>query len=95
MVVGDTIDIAQVVPPEIFQAVILTISDKGSRGERADTAGPAVAQLLQQSLSAHIYGHEILPDDRKRIADRLRHYADGHSIDLVITVGGTGFRRAM
>jgi len=91
VVVGDAIDIAQVVPPEMFQAVILTISDKGSRGERADTAGPAVAQLLQQSLSAHIYGLEILPDDRKRIADRLRHYADGHSIDLVVAVGGTGF----
>jgi molybdopterin adenylyltransferase len=91
VMVGDAIDIAQVVPPDMFQAVILTISDKGSRGERADTAGPAVAQLLQQHLRVHIYGREILPDDRQRIADRLRHYADGHSIDLVVTVGGTGF----
>jgi molybdopterin adenylyltransferase len=89
--VQDTIEVIEAVSPETVQAVVLTISDKGSRGYRLDTAGPAVAQLLRQELTAHIYACEILPDDRNRIADRLRHYADGHSIDLVVTVGGTGF----
>ena len=38
-----------------------------------------------------MYASEILPDESPRIADRLRHYSNGHSIDLVLTVGGTGF----
>jgi molybdopterin adenylyltransferase len=56
-----------------------------------DTAGPAVASLICETMKAHVYGEEILPDERTVIADRLRHYCDGHSIDLLLTVGGTGF----
>jgi len=88
---GDPAEIVQKVPRSAFQAVVLTISDRCSRGEANDTAGPAVAKRLEEHLGAHIYHVEILPDDRGRIAERLRHYSDGHSIDLVVTVGGTGF----
>jgi molybdenum cofactor synthesis domain-containing protein len=49
-----------------------------------------VAALLREFLPAHIYRTEILPDERGPLADRLRHYADGHGIDLVVAVGGTG-----
>jgi molybdenum cofactor synthesis domain-containing protein len=42
-------------------------------------------------LGAHIYRQEILPDEQAILAERLRHYCDGHSIDLVVTAGGTGF----
>jgi len=38
-----------------------------------------------------VYATAIIPDDVAEVADRLKHYADGHSIDLVVTVGGTGF----
>lgn len=89
--VGDGVAALDVVPRDRFQTVVLTISDRCSRGETEDTAGPAVRARLEESLGAHIYATEILPDERQGIADRLRHYADGHSIDLVITVGGTGF----
>ena len=88
---GDPVRVDCPVPVKVFQAVVLTIFDKGSRGERVDTAGPAVAGLLEKGLGAHIYGTEILPDDRDLIAARLAHFSNGHSIDLVVAVGGTGF----
>ncbi len=88
---GDEAAVLKLVERDRFQAVVLTISDRCSRGEAADTAGPAVARRLEDDLGAHVYCTEVLPDEVDRIADRLRHYADGHSIDLVAAVGGTGF----
>ena len=88
---GDEARVVRLVPRDRLQAVVLTVSDRCSRGEAADTAGPAVARLLEERLGAHLYRLEVVPDEADRIAERLRHYADGHSIDLVATVGGTGF----
>jgi len=89
--VEDDVEMLEVVPRETFQAVVLTLSDRCSRGEAQDTAGPAAAKRLEESLSAHVYATRILPDERRAIAESLKHYCDGHSIDLVVTVGGTGF----
>ena len=89
--VGDEVTVLQRVPRESFQAVVLTASDRCSRGEAKDTAGPAVADLIRRRLDAYVYAYEILPDERAGLADRLRHYSDGHTIDLVLVVGGTGF----
>ncbi len=88
---GDAVEILRLVERQVWQAVVLTVSDRCSRKEAPDTAGPAVAALLQDSMKAHIYRTAIIPDDTGVIAQRLRHYCDGHSIDLVVTVGGTGF----
>jgi molybdenum cofactor synthesis domain-containing protein len=88
---GDPVEILDPVPRSRFQAVVLTISDRCSRGEREDTAGPAVAKMLEAGLDAHVYRTEILPDEKPAISERLKHYCDGHCIDLVVTVGGTGF----
>ncbi|MBM4036906.1 MAG: MOSC domain-containing protein [Planctomycetes bacterium] len=88
---GDAVEVVEAVPRALFQAVVLTISDRCSRGETMDTAGPAVARLLAGELGAHVFAAEIIPDERPLIEERLRHYCDGHSIDLVVTVGGTGF----
>ncbi len=88
---GDPVEPLVVVPRAQLQCVVLTISDRCSRGETVDTAGPATARLLQAELGAHLYRLEIIPDEQPLIAARLRHYADGHSIDLVVTAGGTGF----
>jgi molybdenum cofactor synthesis domain-containing protein len=87
----DPVEVVETVPRETIQAVVLTISDRCARGEATDTAGPATARLLEEGLGAHVYRAEILPDERPQIEERLRHYCDGHSIDLVVTVGGTGF----
>ena len=88
---GDPVRVAELVAPEVLQVVVLTISDKGARGAREDTAGPAVAEVARGRMGAHIYATEILPDERDQIEERLRHYAGGHGIDLVVAVGGTGF----
>jgi len=89
--VGDAAEVVSVVPRERFQVVVLTVSDRCARGESQDTAGPAAAHLLEEKIDTHTYRIQIVPDDPETIADRLKHYADGHTIDLVLTVGGTGF----
>ena len=89
--VGDAAEPVACVPRSQSQAVVLTISDRCAMGTAVDTAGPAVAALLRGELAAHVYTVEIIPDELPQIAARLRHYCDGHSIDLVVTVGGTGF----
>ena len=88
---GDSVAVTEPVPRAMLQAVVLTISDRCSRGEAEDTAGPAVAAMLDQAGSFHIYRRKILPDEQTVIEESLRHYSDGHGIDLVATVGGTGF----
>jgi molybdenum cofactor synthesis domain-containing protein len=87
---GDPITVEKTVGREVFQAVVLTMSDRCLRGEATDTAGPAVADLLTRT-GLHVYETAILPDERAELGERLRHYSAGHSIDLVLAVGGTGF----
>ena len=72
-----------------IRAGILTVSDKGSRGERVDTAGPAVAALIQ-GRGANVANREIVPDERPQIAAVLRRWADQDRLDLILTTGGTG-----
>ena len=88
---GDRAEAFDIVPRDTLQAVVLTISDRCSQGQAEDTAGPATAKILTESLGANIYRTEILPDEQDTITERLKHYSEGHSIDLVLAVGGTGF----
>ncbi|MFW6161538.1 MAG: molybdenum cofactor synthesis domain-containing protein [Planctomycetota bacterium] len=91
LTVGDPVEVVERVPRAGLQAVVLTISDRCARGEAEDTAGPAVVRMLEESLWAHVYGTEVLPDEQGVIEERLRHFADTRGLDLVLTVGGTGF----
>lgn len=70
---------------------ILTISDRGARGERPDASGPLTAEVVQQTLAATIVAQEIVPDDRNTISARLIAWADSGQMDLILTTGGTGF----
>ena len=72
-----------------YTAAVLTISDKGARGERVDTSGPALREMLAQA-GYEVVGGAILPDERDQIAGALREYAR-KGIALVLTTGGTGF----
>ena len=89
--VGDRVEVVEYVDRQRLQAVVLTVSDRCSRGLMHDTAGPAVGALLEGRLGACVYATEVIPDEVDVIAARLAHYSNGHSIDLVVTVGGTGF----
>lgn len=68
---------------------ILTLSDKGARGDRVDTSGPAVAETLTP-LGATVLRRAVLPDDQAGIASLLAAWADAGDLDLIVTTGGTG-----
>jgi molybdopterin adenylyltransferase len=68
---------------------ILTISDAGSRGERDDTSGAAIRELIV-GIGGEITRYEIVPDERDRIAATLRDWCDAGGTDLIVTTGGTG-----
>lgn len=74
-----------------IRIAILTLSDRCSRGETQDTSGPALAELAEQKLSAHIVARLCIPDDRAQIAQQLRAWCDAATApDLILTTGGTG-----
>ena len=68
---------------------ILTTSDKGAAGEREDTSGAAVRELLT-GIGASTDCYEIVPDEQPIIAERLRQWSDELHLDLIVTTGGTG-----
>ncbi|HEY7270181.1 MAG TPA: MogA/MoaB family molybdenum cofactor biosynthesis protein [Dehalococcoidia bacterium] len=71
-----------------FTAAVITVSDKGSRGERVDTAGPAVAEMLR-AKGGEVIQAAVVPDERDEIAELLETLADG-GVDVILTAGGTG-----
>ena len=73
----------------MFTVGILTISDKGSRGERQDRSGEAIREVLS-SMDVRILNYDIVPDEKDRIAERLVRWADDDSLDMILTTGGTG-----
>ena len=73
-----------------YTAAVLTISDKGSRGERVDTSGPAVCAILKENGWDVVYT-AILPDASEEIKAALVACADEKKVNLVLTTGGTGF----
>lgn len=68
---------------------ILTVSDAGSRGERTDTSGAAIRELIAP-LDGDVVRYEIVPDERDQIAAMLRAWCDSGDVELVLTTGGTG-----
>jgi molybdenum cofactor synthesis domain-containing protein len=68
---------------------ILTVSDKGSRGEREDTSGPAIGELLA-GIGGEVWRREIVPDERAVVAATLAAWCDAGDLDLIVTTGGTG-----
>lgn len=72
-----------------IRAAILTISDKGAGGERADTSGDAIAELLA-TINASLSKREVVADERDAIVALLRSWADSDELDVIVTTGGTG-----
>ena len=73
-----------------FSAAVITVSDKGSRGEREDTSGPNLCALLGERDFDGVYT-AIVPDESDQIQAELIRCADEQKISLVLTTGGTGF----
>ncbi len=74
----------------MYTAAVITISDKGYRGERVDTSGPNLVEILKDKGFDVTYT-QMIPDDRELIKAELIKCADELNIALVLTTGGTGF----
>ena len=72
-----------------IRAVVITVSDACSRGEREDTSGAALVQLLTD-LGATIVERKILSDDLDPLAQILMEFGDRADVNLIVTTGGTG-----
>ena len=73
-----------------YTAAVITVSDKGYRGEREDTSGPNLVKILTEKGFEVIYA-SIVPDEPDMIKEQLVKCADELKIALVLTTGGTGF----
>jgi molybdenum cofactor synthesis domain-containing protein len=78
-----------VVKPHPVRAAILTVSDKGSRGERVDKSGPALAQWLGER-GVEIATMAMVADEQDLIAQSIVQWSDSGDADLILTTGGTG-----
>ena len=90
--VGDEVVMIEKDENAPFRVAVVTLSDKGAKGEREDLSGPAIVEMVTK------YGYEvietlIIPDDQKRIETELIRPADGRQADLILTTGGTGFAK--
>ncbi|MEG0829350.1 MAG: MogA/MoaB family molybdenum cofactor biosynthesis protein [Anaerovoracaceae bacterium] len=75
-----------------YTAAVITMSDKGSKGQRKDTSGPAVQEILRAEGWEVVYNN-MIPDDMETIKNELIKCTDGKDIWLIVTTGGTGFSR--
>ncbi|MCK5181638.1 MAG: MogA/MoaB family molybdenum cofactor biosynthesis protein, partial [Dehalococcoidia bacterium] len=68
---------------------VLTISDKGARGDRQDKSGAVIREILP-SIAARIVNYDVIPDEKEPIVAGLVKWADEDDLDIIITTGGTG-----
>jgi molybdopterin adenylyltransferase len=71
----------------MITVAILTLSDKGSKGEREDASGLLIGNMLRR-INAEIRHYDILPDEKELIKEKLIRYSK--EVDLILTTGGTG-----
>lgn len=87
---GDEMVLEERTVPRPWQAAVVTLSDKGARGEREDKSGPAIAARLTES-GYEVAERLLLPDDPAALKVQLIRLADQRQLDLILTTGGTGF----
>ena len=73
----------------MFNAAIITVSDKGSQGKRQDLSRPAIAEMLA-GAAIEVKHTLITPDEIDRIRKAIIQFADVEKMDLILTTGGTG-----
>ncbi len=71
----------------MFRAAVLTLSDRGARGERTDESGRVVCGMLE-GVPVKVTGYEVIPDEKEILRERLTSLS--REVDLIITNGGTG-----
>lgn len=74
---------------ELIRVAILTMSDKGSKGEREDESGNVIKNMVKE-IPAEVVYYEVIPDEMDIIKDRLISISDNEKADIILTTGGTG-----
>ena len=72
-----------------FKFAVLTISDAGSKGEREDSSGDVIVELMTEAGFSQVQ-RTIVPDEVDQISARLSEWCDSADADVVVTTGGTG-----
>jgi len=72
----------------LYKIAVITVSDKGSRGERKDESGPAICEMIE-SLGEVVSCH-MVPDELDLIQELMINLSDIEKVDLILTTGGTG-----
>lgn len=88
--VGDEIQLLPLPDDRPFTAAIVTLSDKGSQGEREDKSGPAIQEILEKA-GYNVIETLLLPDGIQPLAAQLSRLADQRQVNVIFTTGGTGF----
>jgi molybdenum cofactor synthesis domain-containing protein len=73
----------------MFRAGIITVSDKGSQGEREDLSGPAIAKMLA-GAAISVAKTRVIPDEIDQISQAIVEFSDIEKLELILTTGGTG-----
>jgi len=74
-----------------IRLAIITVSDKASRGERADAGGPAIRETLESlGVPIDVVEYRVVSDDEQLIAEALFHLSERSDVDVILTTGGTG-----
>lgn len=87
---GDTVEMVPVPSDAPLTAAVITLSDKGSKGEREDKSGPVIVKMLVEA-GYEIIESNILPDEQKLLENELIRLSDQRQVNLILTTGGTGF----
>lgn len=90
--VGDEMKLEQRTQKKPFQAAVITLSDKGAKGERKDESGPAIVKRLQTE-GFEVVETILLPDDKALLEKELCRLSDQRQLSLILTTGGTGFSK--
>ncbi|MDD4238262.1 MAG: MogA/MoaB family molybdenum cofactor biosynthesis protein [Desulfotomaculaceae bacterium] len=72
----------------MYKIGIITVSDKGSRGERVDESGPAIREMV--GTLGNVVSYKILPDDIDALKEAMVNMSDRERVELILTTGGTG-----
>ena len=76
----------------MYTVGIITSSDKGSKGERADESGLLIKEITEK-YNMKVERYIILPDDKEALEKEMKHMADDLNVNLILTTGGTGFSK--
>jgi molybdenum cofactor synthesis domain-containing protein len=87
---GDEMVLVARETPRPWQAAVITLSDKGARGEREDKSGPAIVERLQAN-GYEVAEQILIADEPTLLKQHLIRLADQRQLDLILTTGGTGF----